>query len=323
MIEKEDAKLTVAVWLHSPRVGCFCFAAEHALRVEAAVPGARVVVCHGRDEFRAALCRADVAVAWQVRREWLADATRLRWIACPAAGREGVAQVERPGLRVTRGRFHGELMAETVLAMMLAECRGLRPLLRSPQTQGWPREELDRCMRPLRGSHAVILGFGHIGQWIGRLAKPFGVRVTGIRRRAMPPPAFFEEGDRLLSVALLDEVLPEADHLVLVLPASPETDGILDSRRLARLCPHAVVYNLGRGNAVDEDALAAALRENRLRAAYLDVFQQEPLAQDSPLRGLPNAVLMPHASAFSPTYLDLFLDEFLPQLAEFAHSEPT
>ena len=110
----------------------------------------------------------------------------------------------------------------------------------------------------------------------------------------------------------LDALLPTADHLILALPATPETDGLVDAARLARLPLRAAVYNVGRGNVLDESALARALVRGRLRAACLDVFRQEPLPANSPLRTAPNILLMPHASAIAPEYLDLFLDEFIP-----------
>jgi phosphoglycerate dehydrogenase-like enzyme len=92
----------------------------------------------------------------------------------------------------------------------------------------------------------------------------------------------------------------------------------MDARRLALLRPDAYIYNVGRGNAIDVPALAAALRGGNLRGAGLDVFPEEPLPEDSPLRGCPGAMRLPHVSAFAPNYLDLYLDELSPALAEAA-----
>jgi phosphoglycerate dehydrogenase-like enzyme len=166
-------------------------------------------------------------------------------------------------------------------------------------------------MRPLRGSHLVILGFGNVGRWVGKLAKPFGVRITGMSRRPRPQPEYFTAGDAVTPANRLDTVLPHADHLMLALPSGPATDHIIDRRRLALLKPQAWLYNIGRGNAVDTAALAKALAAGRLAGACLDVFEEEPLPADHPLRALPNVLLMPHASAIAPNYLDLFLNEFI------------
>ena len=112
-------------------------------------------------------------------------------------------------------------------------------------------------------------------------------------------------------VEKLDSVLPTTDFLVVCLPRGGTTDSILDRRRLDLLPPRAVLVNVGRGNAVDEPALVEKLANGELAGAYLDVYRDEPLLPDSPLRSCSTAFLMPHAAAISPNYLDLFLDEFV------------
>ena len=112
-------------------------------------------------------------------------------------------------------------------------------------------------------------------------------------------------------------MLPRADHLVAFLPSGPGTDRLLDARRLALLPPGAFLYNFGRGNAIDEDALAEALRAGRLGGAVLDVFRTEPLPADSPLRSAPRCHLYPHASAFAPDYLDLCFEELAERMTRW------
>jgi len=119
-----------------------------------------------------------------------------------------------------------------------------------------------------------------------------------------------------LTLAGYDTVLVETDFLVVCLPRSGETDHIIGARRLRLLPTGAVVINVGRGNAIDEASLAAMLEAHRLGGAYLDVYEQEPLPEDSPLRSAPNVLLMPHASAISPNYLDLFVEEFIQRYRE-------
>lgn len=302
----------LAVWLTHPSVSCWHLTPAQATHLQRKLPGVAVTVCADETAFLAALPTADIAMVWRFRPAWLVLAPRLRWIATPAAGRDYFQVPPTPGLTISYGSFHGELMAETVLGMMLGAARGLQEAQRR-QAAGelWPRAELADVMRPLRSSHLVILGFGAIGQWVGRLAKPFGVRITGVRRSAMAPPAWFTAGDDIIAPDALDAVLPDTDHLVLVLPATPETTNALGERRLRLLPRRAWVYNVGRGSAVDDEALATALCEHRIAGAGLDVFREEPLPATSPLRRAPNVLLLPHASAISPNYLDLFLDEFV------------
>jgi phosphoglycerate dehydrogenase-like enzyme len=254
-----------------------------------------------------------VALTWAFLQEWFALAPHLKRVATPAAGRDFFALSPPPRVKVRYGTHHGPIMAETVIGLMLAFDRGLFTAYRH-QLRGelWPREALYN-VRLLAGTHAVIVGFGHIGAEIGRRLKPFGVRITGVRR-SVPgkAPAWFRDGDAVVPVSKLNAALRQADHVILVLPSDTGTDRLMDAARLAALPKHAVVYNVGRGNCIDEAALAKALKSGRLRGACLDVFAQEPLTAESPLsRNLPGLVRVPHASAFAETYIDRFMDEVI------------
>ena len=293
-------------------VPCFCIRARHIARLRAACPSAKVTWCRTKASFIRALPKAQVAVTWAFRQEWFARAPQLRCILSSAAGRDFFPLTPPPQVAVRHGTFHGPLMAETVLGLMLAFNRGILASYRL-QLQGelWPREPLYGNLRLLRGSRAVIVGFGHIGTAIGRLLRPFGVCVTGVRRTQQKRrPVWFGKDDELVTLDNLDKVLPQADHLILVLPSDTGTDLMFDAKRLALLRRHAVVYNVGRGNCVDEVALAEALKSGVLRGACLDVFAEEPLTKASPLaENLPGLVRLPHASAFAEEYMDRFLDE--------------
>ena len=293
------------------RVPVFSAKARHIGQLRAAFPGARVTWCRSEASFLRALPRTQVALTWAFRQEWFEQAPALRRVATPAAGRDFFVLTPPARVKVRYSTFHGPVMAETVLGLMLAFNRGLFEAYRR-QLAGelWPREALYGA-RLLAGTHAVIVGLGHIGGTIGRMLKPFGVRVTGVRRS--PPrrrPAWMRGDDRVVALDGLDAALRGADHVVAVLPSDTGTDQLLDARRLALLPRHAVVYNVGRGNCIDEAALAAALRAGALRGACLDVFAQEPLTADSPLAAdLPGLVRVPHASAFTETYIDRFVGE--------------
>jgi len=272
------------------------------------------------ETFLETLPGATVALTNTFRQEWFGRAPKLRYILCPAAGRDVLSPVPLdppPEVYIHYGTFHGKLMAETVAGLMLAFNRGIL-LAYKEQLAGnlWPTAQLRKpgAVRLLRGSRAAIVGFGHLGQWISKTLISLGVNVTGIRRT--PPglrPEWFRAGDRVMSASLLDAVLPAVDHLILALPSDATTDKLIGARHLAKLPPHAVVYNVGRGNCIDEEALADALVSRRISGACLDVFAEEPLTGKSPLSAdLPGLVRMPHASAYSDMYMDFFMGEVIP-----------
>lgn len=290
-------------------------------RLNREMPSRRWLPVGNREEFLRLLPGAEAALVWGFKREWLDRAPQLRLIATPAAGRDWIEADGQTGPATLFGTFHGILMAETVVGMMLAFVRGIRPAADMLAAgDPWPRERVAATMRPLRGARAVILGFGHIGKWIGRLLKPFGMHLRGVNRTDMTRPDYFDAGDAMHGMADLDGLLPETDHLILALPGGRDSERILDARRLALLPRRAFVYNVGRGNAIDQAALTAALSAGSIAGAGLDVFAAEPLPPDDPVRKAPNLILLPHVSAFAPNYFDLWLDDALPRMRQFLQS---
>jgi len=308
--------MLIALHLQSAEIPAFKPRTRHVTRITNAFPRAAVHNCRDEAEFLNILPKATHALVWEFRADWYARAARLQHVATPAAGRDWVALPPEPGTRATFGSFHGPLVAQTLAGQLLAFNRGILDMARL--TRGghlWPRIKLSANLRDVRGTRAVILGFGNIGQAIGRVLKAFEIRVTGVRRDAsQPAPVWFTRGDHVLPASGLEGALASADHLVCALPATPETRLLLNAERLALLPPRATVYNVGRGNVLDEDALALLLENGRLRGALLDVFQAEPLSAGSRLRSAPNFHCLPHVSAIAPNYLDVWLDELLPKL---------
>ena len=293
---------TYIVWLNWPEP-CFCAQAADIACLKSMVPrGSRVVRVSSERAFLRELPRATHAIAWNFKKEWFALAPRLRLLATPAAGQEFVPTEGPDGVKVHFGGFHGEIMAESVAAFVLAWSRGFfRPELRE---KAWPRSELGSACSELAGTKAVLAGYGRVGRAIGAKLESLGVSVAGITRHGV------FAGNGRLPPRSLPRLLAEADWFVMALPSTTGTDGFLSASMMARLPRRCVVVNVGRGNAVDEKALYKALKSHRLAGAYLDVRRREPTATvlESPgfvpeLAELPNCVLMPHASAFSPRYI--------------------
>jgi phosphoglycerate dehydrogenase-like enzyme len=155
----------------------------------------------------------------------------------------------------------------------------------------------------------TVWGFGSIGQTIAARFAAMGATVTGVARSAGERGGF-----AVRATAEVDDLLPQTDVLVLVLPKSPETDNVLDARRLAMLPSYAWVINVGRGNAIDEPALAAALHDGSLGGAGLDVFKAEPLPADSPLWSAPHVIITPHNAGGRPLHTKEFITDNLHRL---------
>ena len=296
------------LWLDWPE-RCFrAGPAEVALLRSLAPRGSRVVRVSGERAFLRELPKATHAVVWRFRSEWFARAPRLRVLATPAAGQELVPTEGPKGVAIHFGGFHGAIMAESVAAFVLAWARGFfRPELRE---RPWPRVELSGVCTEVAGTRAVVAGYGRVGRAIGAKLEALGVSVVGITRHGI-----FEGGRRLVRPRL-SRLLASADWFILALPSTTGTDGFLSAEMMAKLPRRCVVVNVGRGNAVDERALYAALKSRRLAGAYLDVRRHEPSATvlESPgyvpeLAGLPNCVAMPHSAAFSPRYIERCLKE--------------
>jgi len=309
-------KPIIAIYLRHSSVTCWQMTAAQAAKMAALLPGYDIRLCESQEDFQALLPRMRIAITWNFRQEWLASAQSLQVISTPAAGKDYFSVQLPPHMQSWNGRFHGQIIGETAVGALLAMCRGLFAANHNMGGESWPRAEISALQTTLRGSRAVILGFGRIGQCIGKMLKPFGVQIAGMRRNLQTTPAWFEAGDQIFNSSGLDSKLGEADHLILCLPRSPETDLILDQRRLALLPAHATVSNYGRGNAIDISALQNALQQQRLRAAFLDVFPEEPLPENSSLLSCPNLWRLPHLSAVATDYLDLYINDFISQLRD-------
>lgn len=251
----------------------------------------------------------------------VADAApRLRWLHVCSSGQD-LPQYRRSldrGVRVTSSTGVTAVpIAQSAVAAILAQSRGFGHWLAAQARHEWA--PLTGAQRPkeLRQLHVVVLGVGAIGMEIGRLLKTLGLQVSAVRRVASPTPPF----DRTVDLSQLDELLPECDWLVLALPLTERTRGLIDARRMALLRPDARIANVARGELVDEAALCDALVAGRLRGAYLDTFVEEPLPRDSVLWGLPNVWISPHNCAASQGHEDRVVDSFLQNFKAWLEEE--
>ncbi len=224
----------------------------------------------------------------------LAKAEGLRWLHVFSAGVDHpwFQQLLVRGVRITTSSGASAVpIAQTVALYLLALSRDLRRWTQAQERRAWePHDVVD-----LQEQTLGILGMGPIGREIARLGTALRMRVIGMTRSPKG-----DEPCETWPLSRLLDLLPRADWLVLALPLTSETQGILSAEAIARMKPGARLLNVGRGDLVDESALVQALESGALGGAGLDVFATEPLPPASPLWGLPNVIVTPHSSGTTP-----------------------
>ena len=217
----------------------------------------------------------------------------------------------------TSSGVHAVPLAEFAVLGLLAIAKDLPGLAAAQRAHSWPA--VKRPLRELHGQTLVLVGLGDIGREVARLGKALGMRTVGVRRHAGDPPP---STDEVHAADRLPELAGRADAMVVSLPLTDQTAGLLDRATIERLPPSCIFVNVGRGGVVDEAALVDALRERRIAGAVLDVFASEPLPPDSPLWTLPNVLVSPHAAALSEHENQRIVELFVANLRRFLAGEP-
>ena len=205
--------------------------------------------------------------------------------------------------------LHTVPIAESVLAAMLDHAKNLAQRRIDQRAHAWRRLDNDE----LHGRTVLIIGLGNIGKAVARFCNAFGMTVVGTKRRIEP----VENVKSVFAVSELIEHLPIADYIVIAAPHTPETERMLGERAFAAMKPSAYLVNVGRGQIIDEPALLAALEEHQISGAYLDAFNQEPLADDHALWNMDNVLIVPHDSHSSPYIGDRMVDIFCGNLRRY------
>jgi phosphoglycerate dehydrogenase-like enzyme len=272
-----------------------------------------------------ALAESDIAFTPFLKPEMIPAAPRLRWVHSPAAAVEGllpIAALARQGIVVTNSRGVQAIpMAEHVMGGLLMLSRRLDRTLDAQRERRWIQNDLsEEWPWMLHGKSMTIVGLGTIGLEVAKRAHAFGMRVTGVRRRADEPrPAIV---DRVVTPDRLHEALDGCDVLVLSAPGVAATTRMIGAAELARLNRGAVLINVARAQIVDDTAMRDALASGQLGGAVLDVFEREPLEPESPLWTMPNVVITPHSSGFRESHWTDVVDLFTDNLRRFRSGEP-
>jgi len=294
---------------------------KHLEALRAACPSAALVVAPTRAEAEAAVTDAHALCLALDRgdglREILRRGERLEWLHCFFAGVEGILEpelVESPLVLTNSAGVHAPPIAEHVIGVIIALARNFPGLFRQQRERVWFR---NLPVDEIAGRTVGIVGLGGIGRLVAKKAKGLDMHVIGTKRHPEPVPYV----DEVLPDDRLEDLLARSDFVVIAVPSTPETVGLIGRSQLNKMKPSAYLINVARGNVVDQDALIAALQDGRIAGAGLDVFDPEPLPADSPLWGLPNVILSPHCSARSPYINQRTVALFAENLRRFANGE--
>lgn len=255
----------------------------------------------------------------------LADAPNLRWVHLTTAGYTRYDRAEfREALRArgipltTSSHVFNEPCAQHLAAMMLALARQLPQSLQGQWTnRSWPYHERRLASRLLGGEMVLLYGYGAIAQRLTELLAPYRMRLVGVRRTVRG-----DEPIEMIAESEADRMLPQADHVINMLPENPSSLGYFGADRFRRMGRGARFYNIGRGPTVDQPALIAALGAGQLDAAYLDVTDPEPLPPDHPLWTAPNCFICPHTGGGHREESVRLVQHFLTNLGAFEAGEP-
>ena len=273
------------------------------------------------EEARACLQHCEVLYAHDLALLKAAPAS-LQWYCCSFAGVDIYCKdpsvFANPQCLLTNSSGYGVTIAEHVVMVTLMLLRRMPEYEAVVRRHSWSRQ---LPIRSIRDNEFTILGTGNIGTNVAQRLRGMGAaKITGLSRSGRPSADF----DQVLPIPRLDEVLPETKILVMALPSTPETENILSRERIALLPPEAYVINVGRGTALDQDALTEALNSRRLAGAALDVMVPEPLPPDHPLWNARNLILTPHVSGnMTLGYTcDVNVEMFCRDLANYAAGRP-
>jgi D-2-hydroxyacid dehydrogenase (NADP+) len=295
--------------------------AAQLAQIQAAAPGMRVVMTTERAAIERVLDDVEIAVG-SFPHDLLPRARRLRWLQEWGAGVDWLLRhpelAELDFTLTNASGVHAIPISEQILGYLLAFARKLPAAVRAQERRAWQAPGRDQLFE-LAGKTMVLVGVGAIGARTAAIAAAFGMRVLGIRRN---PAGDLPGVEAIYGSDQLYDLLPQADCVVLTVPLSRATQGMIGERELRAMKTTSYLINIGRGGTIQQQALIQALREGWIAGAALDVFEQEPLPATSPLWELDNVIITAHYAGLTPAYDQRALAIFLDNLRRYHAGEP-
>ncbi len=279
--------------------------------------GERIYVCQDKETALKYMAEAEIVItvgggnfALPMDEDLVMAAKNLKWVFSISAGVEKLPMeaLKRKGVIINNtSGVHGGTIAEYVLGGLLMLSHHFHIYYKDQLEGVWGKIHAGEN---LEGKTMCIIGAGNIGREIGKKAKAFDMNVIGLKRNPEPLMYF----DQILPMDKLDETLSIADYVVLVTPLTDETYHLMNESKFKLMKTSSVFVNVSRGDTVEESALIKAIQHKQIAGAVLDVFHEEPLAVSSPIWGLENVIITPHASGISKNtsqrIINMFKDSY-------------
>lgn len=279
-----------------------------------------VVVTQDVDTVNEIANTVEIAVGW-VPRQLIKGFSNLRWFQQWGAGADWLMEypdlAESDFILTNMSGLHAIPISEHILAYMLSFCRDFPHAMKAQLEGKWIQRQ-DTNVFELSGKTMILVGVGAIGERTAKIASNLGMQVIGVRRR---PEIYVPNVENMRSNRDLVDVLPLGDFVVLTLPLTHETKGMIGQKELRVMKKTAYLINIGRGGTIDEDSLITALQSGWIAGAGLDVFEDEPLPENSPLWGMDNVIITAHYSGMTPHYHERGLSIFKENLKRYIRGE--
>jgi phosphoglycerate dehydrogenase-like enzyme len=297
----------------------------HIAKLRRRLTGPKLVVGKTIRELSQAASEAHILFNWTgslpLFREVFALCRSLRWVHSRNVGVEKTLFPEliESNVPLTNGvGVFSPALGEFVLGAILYFAKDFRRMIRNQLAGRW--EEFD--VTPIAGQTLGIIGYGDIGREIAKRVRPMGMKVLAVRRRPSATRASDQLVEKVYPPEQRLEMIPRCDYVVVAAPLTPETHGMVGETEISAMKPSSVIINVGRGPIISEEALVDALRNNRIKGAALDVFDQEPLPAGHSFYKLENVLLSPHTADHTPDWLDNSIELFLEQFVRYQKGEP-
>lgn len=273
----------------------------------------------GQDELEEKI--SDIGIVFgNIPPNMLDKAESLRWLQLGGAGADGIAYAAKnyDFVITSASGVHAIPISEHLLALMFALARGLNRAVRRQLRHRWTRHDIRKAFE-LSGKSVLLIGTGAIGEAFAIRAQSLGMHVVGVRRHPELPLSGVQ---RVVGPDSLKAELADADFVVITVPGTRETKGMIGRDELELMKPGSYIFNIGRGSTIDQDALIDALKNQKIGGAGLDVFDTEPLPEDSPLWEMENVIITSHYAGITPAYSERLWEIFLDNLRRYLLDEP-